>query len=110
VDWTWPGGVEQWIETIEQQDPRSTFFRYPNPRDPSGDVPKAVMKEARNIEETFESKEKQFIFVLEHAEGDSSIYHNVGSDLKEFTAAIEKAVDLFYGTHAALRAQVTCGS
>jgi hypothetical protein len=114
VDWTFSPDVNRWIEDIEVHDPRSTFFRYPDPSDISKDAPKAVM--ARSTPEDImcrlqasENGPKQFILLVENQEGEVTRgYYYAGDVLSEFAITLKQCANQFSGTHAALRSEV-CG-
>jgi hypothetical protein len=114
VDWTFSPEVDAWVKDIEVHDPRSTFFRYPEPMDVSKDAPKAVMAQAAPGEITrrlqdVESEAKQFILLVENQEGEvTREYYYAGDGLSEFARTLKRCADQFYGTHAALRSEV-CG-
>jgi hypothetical protein len=112
VDWTFPVEIDDWIETIEKKDPRSTFFRYPNLRDIESDVDKANMTEGTPIEimERLRCENtKQFILLLENNDGDiAGGYYYGGNTLEEFNMILNKCTNRFHGLHAALRIEV-CG-
>jgi hypothetical protein len=114
VDWTFPAEVDAWVDEIEVKDPRSTFFRYPNPRDTAADAPKAVMAEGTPEEimaRLAASKDgpKQFILLMENEAGDVTrgCYY-AGDSQAHFNTVLKECAGMFYGTHAALRAEV-CG-
>lgn len=114
VDWRFPKDLDEWVDEIEAKDPRSTFFRYPNPRDTATDAPKAVMAEGTPEEimtrlAASEHGPKQFILLMENQAGEvTGGYYYAGDSLTHFNAVLKDCVDIFHGTHAALRAEV-CG-
>lgn len=114
VDWNFPKEVDDWIEEIEVTDPRSTFFRYPNLRNTTTDIPKAVMVESTPEEivarlGASERGPKQFVLLMEDQEGEViNGYYYAGSSLTHFNEVLKKCVCMFYGMHAALRIEV-CG-
>lgn len=114
MDWTFPAEVDTWVDEIESKDPRSTLFRYPNPRNTAVDVPKAVMAESTPTEimaRLAVSKDgpKQLILLMENEAGDvTSGYYYTGDSQAHFNAILKDCAEMFYGTHAALRAEV-CG-
>jgi hypothetical protein len=114
VDWTFSPNVDRWVEDIEIHDPRSTFFRYPEPSDISKDVPKAVMvqgtpEEIMSRVGTSDNRPKQFIFLMENQEGEFTRgYYYAGDSLSGFASTLKECANQFAGTHAALRSEV-CG-
>jgi hypothetical protein len=115
VDWTFPPEMNAWIEEIDAKDPRSTFFRYPTPRDTEADASKAVMAEGTQDEimarlaARGEDSPKEFILLLENEVGHVTRgYYYAGNSLASFNKVLENCVDIFYGMHAALRSEV-CG-
>jgi hypothetical protein len=114
VDWTFSPDVDRWIEDIEVHDPRSTFFRYPEPSEVSKDAPKAVMAQGtpEHIMERLQASEygpKQFILLMENHEGEVTRgYYYAGDALSEFALKLKQCANEFSGTHAALRSEV-CG-
>lgn len=114
VDWTFSPDVDRWIEDIEVHDPRSTFFRYPDPSDISKDATKAVMSQstpeeiARRLQAS-ENGPKQLILLMENQEGEVTRgYYYAGDALSEFATTLKQCANEFSGTHAALRSEV-CG-
>ncbi len=114
VDWSFPKEVNEWVDEIEAKDPRSTFFRYPNPRDTATDVPKAVMVEGtpEEISARLAASEHgpgQFVLLMENQSGNVvGGYYYAGDSLTHFNGVLKECVEMFYGTHAALRSEV-CG-
>jgi len=114
VDWSFPKEIDEWLDEIETTDPRSTFFRYPNPRDTATDIPKAVMVEGTPEEiaarlGASEHGPKQFVLLMENQDGEVvNGYYYAGSSLTRLDEILKKCVCMFYGTHAALRIEV-CG-
>ncbi len=52
ADWSVPKDLDDWIGTIENADPRSTYFRYPISRDAVSDRKKSPYKET-SVDELF---------------------------------------------------------
>jgi len=115
VEWGLSAEVDTWIDTIERLDPRSTFFRYPNPWESQMDAPKAVMTEAAEEEIVEQMKQnpekKQFVLLLENDEREvTRSYYYAGSALAEFSRVLKEAADHFYGLHTAPRVEVCHGA
>ena len=115
INWEFAKEVDAWIDTIDRLDPRSTFFRYPNPGESQTDVPKSSM--ARTSEEqildqmTQNPEKKQFVVLMKNDEGEvMRAYYYAGPALAEFTHVLKEAADHFYGVHAALRMGVCKGA
>ena len=114
VDWSFPDDVEKWVDEIESKDPRSTFFRYPNLKDNEADEIKAVTREGSPADlverlKNSDKDSKQTIFAYKNDQGELlGGYYYTGDSLAEFKNILKECVDLFYGLHAALRAEV-CG-
>ena len=113
VRWTFDPEVDGWIDTIESLDPRSTFFRYPNPSERESDTSKAVMADARPQEifecVTSDPETMQFILLLENKDGEVTRgYYHGGPAPAEFSPVLKDWSGFLYGMHAALRAEV-CG-
>lgn len=117
VDWSFPSELDGWIEEIERLDPRSTFFRYPNPRTPSDDRPKAAMASgspleiAKRVKQSSDQGPKQFIVLMDNDDGEVvKSYYYAGEPLAHFARTPKAAVEMFHGLHAATRAEVCGGS
>lgn len=115
VNWGLTIEVDTWIDTIERLDPRSTFFRYPNPRKSQSDAPKAAMAEADEEEILEQMKQdpqkKQFVLLLENDEREvTRSYYYAGPALAEFSRVLKESADHFYGLHTALRMEVCKGA
>ena len=115
VKWSFPVEVDQWIEEIEQLDPRSTFFRYLNPRTPSVDVSKDAMAPGtpeeimKRLQASHGDGPKQFIVLMENDEGEvKRSYYYAGEPLAGFGKTLKDCLDLFHGLHAAMRSEI-CG-
>ena len=114
VDWTFPMEVDAWIDEIEAKDPRSTFFRYPNPRDAATDAPKAVMAASTTNEimarlATEEREQKELILLMKNKAGDITHgYYYAGDQQASFNSVLKKCSEIFSGMHIALRVEV-CG-
>lgn len=107
--------VDIWIDTIERLDPRSTFFRYPNPGESQADIPKSVMTQASQEEILDQAEQnperKQFIVLLENDDREVvRAYYHAGPALDEFTRVLKEASEHFYCVHAALRMGVCNGA
>jgi len=112
VDWTLPAELDEWIDTIEKHDPRSTFFRYPNPGDPLADSQKALTAQAAPgelLQRMIEAKPAGVTLVV-HDEHDEVLrgYYYTGDALAELAETLRKCSEFWYGNHAALRSEV-CG-
>lgn len=116
VDWTFHPELQAWIDTIEQRDPRSTFFRYPDPKRPSGDAAKSPMTEVSPEKlmdrlTALDPFQKQFILVMENDDGDVTRGYYFDRDaLADFSAILKQAVYEFGGMHAAMRLEICGGS
>jgi len=113
VDWTFPIEVDTWIDTIEERDPRSTFFRYPNPQKPEAEITKSVMSEGTcdEIAELMknDTSTKHLVLLLENPDGEVTRgYYYDGNMQSDFGKILKDCVNMFYGMHAALRVEV-CG-
>lgn len=115
VNWGLTVEVDTWIDTIERLDPRSTFFRYPNPGESQGDASKTAMAEATEEEILEQMKQnpqkKQFVLLLENDEREvTQSYYYAGPALAEFSRVLKESADHFYGLHTALRVEVCHGA
>lgn len=115
INWEFATEVDTWIDTIESRDPRSTFFRYPNPGESQTDVPKSSM--ARTSEEqildqmTQNPEKKRFVVLLENDDREVvRAYYYAGPALAEFSRLLKEAADHFHEVHAALRMGVCNGA
>jgi len=104
VNWGLTPDVDNWIDTIESLDPRSTFFRYPNCGESQTDAPKAVMAEAAEEDILDDMKQdpekKQFILLVENDEREvTRSYYYSGPALTEFSRLLKEAADHFCGLH-----------
>ncbi len=115
TDWTFPSDVSDWVKTIEENDPRSTYFRYPNVRNVSKDKEKSSWKEIdpdKLLDATIKSTEAgkyAKIFVEENQKGEAvRAYMYDDEALKELNNVLKQMADLFEGVHFGMRAEL-CG-
>lgn len=108
--------VDRWISIIEKYDPISTYFRYPNPKNQKSDSLKSAMSAVQpdengnfSMQLTPKDQKKSFVLIEDNEHGEvSKACYFPGEPLSEFSVALEKSADLFYGLHAAMRA-LLCG-
>lgn len=87
VNWGFRSEMDNWIEAIESHDPRSTFFRYPNPSEPSVDAFKSSTATASpsELSDRFINSKPGGINVIlydEHTEDVLGGYYYSGDALK----------------------------
>lgn len=112
VDWTLPREIDTWVETIEKHDPRSTFFRYPNPRDPGADSPKALSAQAapEDLLERMTHAKPGGVTLVVYNEHDEVLrgYYYTGDALADLAQTLHACATFWYDRHAELRSGV-CG-
>lgn len=113
IEWLVPAEVDSWIDTIERLDPRSTFFRYPNPEKAKDELKSAMARTSAEelLKKHKENPEKkQRIVVLEDMDRQvTDIYYYDGRSLDELTKVLKECSQHFFSMHAALRMGICKG-
>lgn len=113
ADWSVPKDLDDWIATIENADPWSTYFRYPISRDAASDRKKSPYKEA-SLEDLFPAdlpEEKKVRALIVKNENDEFVraYALDESANKEVMEALRKAASMLNDFHAMMRIELTGG-
>jgi len=113
TDWSLPAEVDEWVSLVQNSDPTSTFFRYPLTRNPKLDATKSSMKPItpEELRDRMHSGGKPVsAFVV--LDNDDNIVQSFAYDettLVRVGEALKKLVDLLFGAHAAMRAELCRG-
>jgi len=115
TNWTLSPDVIVRVKIIEENDPKSTYFRYPNVRDISKDKDKSSWKEIDPNQlfdasiKTAESGKYVKVFLEENQKGETvRAYMYDDEPLKELDGALMQMAELFETVHFAMRAEL-CG-
>lgn len=111
VNWAFPVEMETWIETIEQYDSSSTYFRYPNLKDPSEDVAKSTMVKTSldeiNTMLNDDPQHKQIVLIIQNDDGEiTDIYRHNADALADLSNALKECIKFISGIHFALQMNV----
>jgi hypothetical protein len=112
VDWTIEVAADKWFSEVALQDPGSTFFRYPDLRNPAADVPKAALAGA-TPDEFFDryTQSSPGGIALAVQDQDGALvrgYYYTGDSLQALSEVLRRCSDWCYKLHAAMRSQL-CG-
>jgi len=114
TDWTaFPGEVRDWIKLIESTDPKSTFFRYPDPQNRAGDHSKSSFQAStpQDIVASANLADKPIKAVVLVDESDSIVesYRFSADVLPELQAALRSLSDLLEAAHYGMRIELADG-
>jgi len=114
-DWTIGPEADEWIKTIDQTDPSSTYFRYPSTRDPVEDQKKSPFKKTSQ-EDLFppdRPEDKKIVaLVIENADGEfvkAYMQEKDSEEEKVYLDALEEASKMLFCYHAMMRIEITGG-
>ena len=106
-----PPEAREWLDVIETMDAGSTYFRYPQTGDDSKDQAKSSMKAVDPVallNATEHSSTNAFIYV----DDDGNVveaFAQSEEELDDILESLRRAVELFEGIHAGMRAELTGG-
>jgi hypothetical protein len=114
--WSLSDDIDKAIQTVEEGDSKSTFFRYPTTNNSAADVPKSAMKEVTESEMLDAAKgtsategAKGLAFVVQNEAGEfvrGYVFEN--DQNSELNQALRQLAAALYDLHAAMRWEI-CG-
>lgn len=110
---SFPQELDTWIDTIESEDARSTFFRYPKRGKVQEERKKSDFQES-SVEEILErirsTGQPAKVYIEEQGDRHTEMYAYVGDRLEELREALTKAADFLSAMHFGFRAELASGS
>jgi hypothetical protein len=110
---SFPQELDTWIDTIESEDARSTFFRYPKQGKVQEEGKKSDFQES-SVEEILErirsTGQSVKVYIEEQEDGQAEIYAYVGDRLGVLKETLVKAADFLSAAHFGFRMELTGGS
>ncbi len=114
TDWTaFPSQIHDWINLIESTDPKSTFFRYPDPQSRAADHGKSSFQTSSPEEIIAEANSpaipiKAFV-VIDESDAIVETYRFHADVMPEFQAALRSLSDLLEAAHFGMRIELANG-
>ncbi len=101
-NWDLPSDFQKWVDTIENHDNNSTFFRYPITKDSSKDHVKSGIK-STPLEEFYETiqlkNEGSLTLLIQNDAGEAVAAFNPVEPLNEVLDALRETATLLSGAH-----------
>ena len=113
TNWSFPPGLDGWVEEIESRDSTSTFFRYPVTKHRERDPEKSLMKEddyQNIIAKMGPGRRYVRAYVVTNPDGEIIRAFQHDDEVAQLTLrTLSQASQVFHDCHAAMRAEFTGG-